>query len=114
MFQVGAQELLVILLIALIVVGPSKLPELSRQIGRGLRELRRAQEEVRDLVRIDLNPEPPAPRPAARRPVAAAPAAPQDPESPGSAPRAGTRGPDEAHPASELPADPPRTAEGAE
>ena len=59
MFGVGTQELLVILLIALIVVGPQKLPELARQIGKGMRELRKVQDEVRDMVKIDLNPEPP-------------------------------------------------------
>jgi Tat protein translocase TatB subunit len=60
MFNIGTQELLVILLIALIVVGPRKLPELSRQIGRGLREFRKVQDEVKDMVKIDLNPEPPS------------------------------------------------------
>jgi sec-independent protein translocase protein TatA len=54
MFNIGPPELLVILLIALIVVGPQKLPELSRSIGRGLREFRRVQDEVKDMVRFDL------------------------------------------------------------
>ena len=59
MFGVGTQELIVILLIALIVVGPQKLPELARQLGKGIRELRKVQDEVRDMVKVDLNPEPP-------------------------------------------------------
>ena len=77
MFNIGPPELLVILLIALIVVGPQKLPELSRSIGRGLRELRRVQDEVKDMVAFDLEsapdeptkPAPPA-APAVSQPVA--------------------------------------------
>jgi sec-independent protein translocase protein TatB len=60
MFGVGTQELLVILVIALVVVGPQKLPELARAIGRGMRELRKMQDEVTDMVRVDLNPNPPS------------------------------------------------------
>lgn len=47
MLNIGPQELLVVLLIALLVVGPQRLPELGRTVGKGLRELRRAQDEVR-------------------------------------------------------------------
>jgi len=67
MFNIGAQELLVILAIALIVVGPAKLPELARSIGKGLREFRKVQDEVKDMVRFDLDPEPD--RPASRAPT---------------------------------------------
>lgn len=57
----GAQELLIILVIALVIVGPQRLPELSRSVGRGLREFRKIQDEVKDMVKIDLNPtEPPS------------------------------------------------------
>ena len=38
MFGLGMQELLVILVIALIVVGPKKLPDIARSLGRGLAE----------------------------------------------------------------------------
>ena len=59
MFNIGPLELIVILLVALIVVGPNKLPELGRQIGKGLREFRKAQDEIRDTLRFDLDdPEP--------------------------------------------------------
>jgi TatA/E family protein of Tat protein translocase len=61
MFNIGPPELLVILLIALIVVGPQKLPELSRSIGRGLREFRRVQDEVKDMVTFDLEAPPEGP-----------------------------------------------------
>jgi len=57
----GAQELLIILVIALVIVGPQRLPELTRSFGRGLREFRKIQDEVKDMVKIDLNPtEPPS------------------------------------------------------
>jgi TatA/E family protein of Tat protein translocase len=66
MLNVGPGELLLILLVALLVVGPSKLPELGRSLGKGLRELRRAQDEVRRTIQVDLDDEPPAPRRATR------------------------------------------------
>jgi Tat protein translocase TatB subunit len=66
MFNIGPQELLLILLVALIVVGPKRLPELSRSIGRGLRELRKAQDEVRRTIDLSLDEsEPTAPKAAA-------------------------------------------------
>jgi Tat protein translocase TatB subunit len=51
MFNIGPQELLLIILVALVVVGPRRLPELGRTIGKGLREVRKAQDEVRRTVR---------------------------------------------------------------
>ena len=42
MFGIGTPELLVILVVALIVVGPKRLPEVARALGKGLAELRRA------------------------------------------------------------------------
>jgi len=43
MLNIGPLELVVIFVIALVVVGPRKLPELGRTIGKGLREFRKAQ-----------------------------------------------------------------------
>jgi Tat protein translocase TatB subunit len=53
MLNIGPQELLLILVVALLVVGPQRLPELSRQIGRGLREFRKIQDDVRGMVDLD-------------------------------------------------------------
>jgi Tat protein translocase TatB subunit len=47
MFNIGPMELIVILLVALVIVGPKRLPEVGRSIGKSLRELRRATDEVR-------------------------------------------------------------------
>jgi len=47
MFGIGFPELLLILAIALIVVGPSKLPDLARALGRGYAEFRKATNELR-------------------------------------------------------------------
>jgi Tat protein translocase TatB subunit len=53
MFNMGIQELLVILVIALIVVGPNKLPDLAKALGRGLGELRRATSEIKETLEQD-------------------------------------------------------------
>jgi Tat protein translocase TatB subunit len=58
MLGIGPQELLLILLVALIVVGPKRLPEMGRTIGRALNEFRKMQDEVRDLVKFDLSSDP--------------------------------------------------------
>ncbi len=47
MFGIGMTELLVILVIGLLVIGPKKLPELARSLGKGLAEFRRATTEIR-------------------------------------------------------------------
>jgi Tat protein translocase TatB subunit len=58
MFNIGPQELIVVLIIALVVVGPQRLPELGRSIGRALREFRKIQDDVKDTIRFNLNDEP--------------------------------------------------------
>jgi len=55
MLNIGPQELLLILVIALIVVGPTRLPELGRSIGKGLREIRKAQDEVKRTISVNLD-----------------------------------------------------------
>jgi len=48
--QLGPAEILVVLVVALLVFGPKRLPEVGRQVGRGLRELRKIQDTVRDEI----------------------------------------------------------------
>ncbi|MEK7700856.1 MAG: twin-arginine translocase TatA/TatE family subunit [candidate division NC10 bacterium] len=55
MFDIGLQEMLLIGVIALLVFGPGKLPELGRMVGRAMREFRRASDEFRQTVETNLN-----------------------------------------------------------
>ena len=50
MLDLGLSELIVILAVALIVLGPKKLPELARNLGRGLAQFRRASEDLRRSI----------------------------------------------------------------
>jgi len=52
MFGIGMPELIIIFVIALIVIGPKKLPDLARALGRGMAEFRKATEEVRANLNI--------------------------------------------------------------
>ena len=70
MFNIGPLELIVILVVALLVVGPKRLPEVARSIGRGLQEFRKAQTEVKETLRSSLD-EPLAAAPPATGDVAA-------------------------------------------
>jgi sec-independent protein translocase protein TatB len=51
MFDVGAGEMLFILVAALLLFGPKKIPEVAQMVGRGLREFRRAQDGLREQIR---------------------------------------------------------------
>lgn len=53
MFGIGFPEMLVILVVALIAVGPSKLPDLARALGRGYAEFRKAMDELKDTFDQD-------------------------------------------------------------
>mgnify|MGYP003694619131 CR=1 FL=1 len=50
MFNLGAGEIAVILVVALLLLGPNKLPELARGIGKFMREFRRQTDDVRGMV----------------------------------------------------------------
>jgi Tat protein translocase TatB subunit len=58
MLNIGPQELILILIVALVVVGPQRLPELGRTIGKVLREFRKIQDDVKDTIRFNLDDEP--------------------------------------------------------
>jgi Tat protein translocase TatB subunit len=52
MFGIGMPEFLLILVVALIVLGPKKLPELARSIGKGLAELKKSTEEIKENLNV--------------------------------------------------------------
>jgi TatA/E family protein of Tat protein translocase len=70
MLDIGIQELLVIMVLALLVFGPDKLPDLGRRLGRAMREFRRASDEFRSTVEqnlqmnVDHDISPPSPSPS--------------------------------------------------
>lgn len=61
--NIGPAELLVILLVALVVFGPRKLPELGKSLGAGLREFRKSTQSLKDGLDGTLNDGPPGAAP---------------------------------------------------
>ena len=54
MFGIGMQELIIIAVIALIVVGPKKLPDLAKTLGKGFSEFKKATEGITDELKETL------------------------------------------------------------
>ncbi|EFL51317.1 twin-arginine translocation protein, TatB subunit [Solidesulfovibrio fructosivorans JJ]] len=55
MFGIGSTELVVILIVALIVIGPSKLPDLMRTLGKGMAEFRRMSSDVKSTFEAEVD-----------------------------------------------------------
>ncbi|MCY3826934.1 MAG: twin-arginine translocase TatA/TatE family subunit [Candidatus Dadabacteria bacterium] len=53
MFGLGTAELLIILFIALVVLGPKELPKVARTLGRGIRELQRAKDDIKKNIEFE-------------------------------------------------------------
>ncbi len=51
--SIGMPELLVIFLIALIVIGPKRLPDIGKALGRGIAEFRRATQEIKESIEVE-------------------------------------------------------------
>jgi sec-independent protein translocase protein TatA len=58
--NIGPGELILILIIALVVLGPGKLPDVAASLGKSVREFRKAATDVQDAAKLDT----PAPAPA--------------------------------------------------
>jgi len=56
-FGIGLPEVAVIMLVAVIVFGPDRLPEFARQAGRFVRQVRQFTQSARDDIRAELGPE---------------------------------------------------------
>lgn len=54
MFSIGPQEIVIIMIVALVIVGPEKLPDLARMVGRAMRDLRKYANDVRNEFEKDL------------------------------------------------------------
>ena len=71
----GPLELVIILVIALLVLGPGKLPDVGAALGKSIREFRKASSDLTDAVKVDTSPLPAPGTPAAQPPAAVPPAA---------------------------------------
>ncbi len=58
MFGIGIPELVIIIIVALLVVGPAKLPELARSMGKALGEFRRLADDVKETIEQEMAKEP--------------------------------------------------------
>jgi TatA/E family protein of Tat protein translocase len=59
MFGIGTTELIIIMFIILLIFGAKKLPELAQGLGKGIREFKRASNEIQDELNINADPPPP-------------------------------------------------------
>ncbi len=81
MFGMGMSEILIICAVALLVFGPQQLPEMAKKIAKGLKEVRKASDDLKRSINLDDDDEPVRPRwkPPVERPALIDP--PQSPAS---------------------------------
>jgi TatA/E family protein of Tat protein translocase len=73
-FNVGPMELIIVLVIALLILGPGKLPEVGAAFGKTIREFRKASTDIQETTNLATSPS--APSAPATAPAPAAPVAP--------------------------------------
>jgi sec-independent protein translocase protein TatA len=69
--NVGPGELILILIIAIVFIGPGRLPDVGAALGKSIREFRKASSDLTEATRIDTSPLPPTAAPAPLAPTAA-------------------------------------------
>lgn len=57
MGPIGWQELIILLIIVLIIFGPGKLPDIGKAVGKGIKEFRRASNDLEEGLRGDTKPQ---------------------------------------------------------
>jgi TatA/E family protein of Tat protein translocase len=64
MFGLGGGEIIIVLIVALLLLGPKQLPEIAKQLGKGLAQFRRATDDIKHQIEQEMYAEPEKPRPA--------------------------------------------------
>jgi sec-independent protein translocase protein TatA len=65
----GPLELIIILVIALLILGPGKLPDVGSALGKSIREFRKAASDVQEATKVDVSPLPPVATPSQPTPA---------------------------------------------
>lgn len=64
MFGLGVPEVIFIVVLALLIFGPKRLPEIGRTVGRGMAEFRKASNDLKRTINVELALDEPPPAPA--------------------------------------------------
>ena len=67
--NIGPGELILILIIAIVFIGPGRLPDVGAALGKSIREFRKASTDLTEATRVDTSPLPPAATPPAAAPA---------------------------------------------
>ncbi len=114
MFGLSFGELIIIAIVALLLLGPDRLPEAAKTLGKGLRELRKATDDLKDQVEREIYSDDRKAKPALVPPIAAlpvpGPAGPPPAATPENVPGLEAA---LAEPPAPAPAEPPPASEGA-